>query len=558
MDWRSRSFISAAPGAETMEAVEPLLAILAVATVVLVVMAALMGAALLGRGPLYGRFLAIERGNPTRGRKTLPEGSPVAGIAISPSVRLLARERRPEARDEVPASRDTRLSDDDLDEVIQGAFAAETFNHAVRVLTGAFILVVLVIVTVSQLWQPVQPDILATLTLAGVFVLVVQDVIPAGRLGTLRIALEGSAAIVFLTMIVWLTGGASSPFFFLYPLLVGGAALIASPAVTVLLAVESAVAYAVAAFSGPLAGGAARDALVRVAINLMVLVLLAYAGMMISRVQRRTRETAIRLSTVDSLTNLHNRAYFFNSVDREIQRSRRFNRGFCLLMMDLDGLKTINDRFGHYQGDLVLRGVAHVIRTGLRGVDVPARYGGDEFVALLPETEPSGAYVVAENIRRAASEMTVLAGGEQIQTSLSIGVVSYPEDGRTADELMIAADGAMYSSKRFGKNSVVGYGDPDEVTPSLLAQQYRTPVSTPGFRLFARTARPYVGRGDLGGRDRLGWEHDGGGERDRGERGKREHEERERGERKQSDGGERKQSDGGERKQSDGGERGPA
>ena len=227
---------------------------------------------------------------------------------------------------------------------------------------------------------------------------------PSGALGTLRIALEGSAAIVFMTMLVLLTGGASSPFFFLCPLLVGAAALIASPLVTVLLAAESAVAYAIAAFSKPLDRDAARDALVRVAINLMVLVLLSYAGMIIARVQRRTRETAIRLSTVDSLTDLYTRAYFFNSVDREIQRSRRFKRGFCLLMMDLDGLKSINDRYGHYQGDLVLRGVAHVLRTALRGMDVPARYGGDEFVALLPETEPHGAYVVAENIRRAASE----------------------------------------------------------------------------------------------------------------------------------------------------------
>ena len=309
-------------------------------------------------------------------------------------------------------------------------------------------------------------------------------------MGALRVALEGSAAIIFHDDACPAHRGRHSPFFFLCPLLVGATALIASPLVTVLLAAESAVAYAVAAFSKPLDRDAARDALVRVAINLMVLVLLSYAGMIIARVQRRTRETAIRLSTVNSLTDLYTRAYFFNSVDREIQRSRRFKRGFCLLMMDLDGLKSINDQYGHYQGDLVLRGVAHVLRTVLRGMDVPARYGGDEFVALLPETEPHGAYVVAENIRRAASNLTVLAGGQPIQTSLSIGVVSYPEDGRTADELMIAADGAMYSSKRLGKNSVVGYADPGEETASSLAQPYRTPASTPGFRLFARAPGP--------------------------------------------------------------------
>ena len=186
-------------------------------------------------------------------------------------------------------------------------------------------------------------------------------------------------------------------------------------------------------------------------INLTALLLLAYSGMVVARVQRRTRDAAIRLSTVDSLTDLYNRAFFFNAVEHEIQRSRRFRRGFCLLMMDLDGLKTINDRYGHYEGDVILRGVARAHPVRLRGIDVAARYGGDEFVALLPETDPSGAYVVAEKIRQMASELVVETGGQQITTSLSIGVVSYPDDGQTADELMIAADEAMYSSKRTGQ-----------------------------------------------------------------------------------------------------------
>ncbi len=129
-------------------------------------------------------------------------------------------------------------------------------------------------------------------------------------------------------------------------------------------------------------------------------VLLAYIALVIAREQRRSREAAITLSTVDSLTGLFNRAYFFAAVEREIQRSARSRRGFCLLMMDLDGLKPINDRFGHFQGDQVLRGVGEVIRGRVRRIDTAARYGGDEFVVLLPETEPTGAYVLAEKIRQ--------------------------------------------------------------------------------------------------------------------------------------------------------------
>jgi diguanylate cyclase (GGDEF)-like protein len=123
-------------------------------------------------------------------------------------------------------------------------------------------------------------------------------------------------------------------------------------------------------------------------------------------------------------------------------------------MMDLDELKTINDKQGHFVGDRVLRSVGDVIRDGVRRIDIAARYGGDEFVVLLPETEASGAYVVAEKIRLGVADLVV--AGTDMKTSMSVGVVSYPDDGRTSDELMISADQAMYASKRSGKNRVMG------------------------------------------------------------------------------------------------------
>ena len=136
-----------------------------------------------------------------------------------------------------------------------------------------------------------------------------------------------------------------------------------------------------------------------VGVNLTALVLLSYVAMVIARAQRRTRDAAIRLSTVDSLTGLFNRTFFFAAIEREIARSARSGRGFCLLMMDLDELKSINDRLGHFHGDRVLRGVGEVITLGVRQIDTAARYGGDEFVVLLPETDPTGAFVLAEKIR---------------------------------------------------------------------------------------------------------------------------------------------------------------
>jgi diguanylate cyclase (GGDEF)-like protein len=464
---------------------ELLIPALAAAIFILGIVAAMLAAALKGMGPLYGRFVEIER-RPRKGGEAAREEAPASDSEAPPStVRLLVRERRPKPRPD-QVRRGTRgPSEDELEDVLRGPFEAEAYNRIVRVVAWSFILSVMLIVSVSRLWQPVQPAIYATLIIAGILVLVVHEIMPASNLGTIRMAFEASAAIVFVTMIVLLTGNSSSPFFLIYPLLVGGAALVASPAVALLLTLETAIAYGVAVLPGPLDGDQAREALARVGINLTALVLLSYSGMAISSVQRRTRDAAIRLSTVDSLTDLYNRAFLFNAVEREIQRSRRFKRGFCLLMMDLDGLKSINDRYGHYHGDIVLRAVAHIIRESSRNVDVAARYGGDEFVALLPETESSGAYIVAEKIRQGVTELAVEAGGQQVTTSLSIGVVSYPEDGQTADELMIAADEAMYLSKRMGKNRVVGYADPGEIGTEI-PQPTRTPVGTPGFRPLPR------------------------------------------------------------------------
>jgi diguanylate cyclase (GGDEF)-like protein len=110
----------------------------------------------------------------------------------------------------------------------------------------------------------------------------------------------------------------------------------------------------------------------------------------------------------------------------------------------------------------VLRAVALTVSSGIRRIDVAARYGGDEFVALLPETDPTGGWVLAEKIRIGVSEQTI--AGEDEHPTVSVGVVSYPTDGRTADALMISADRAMYVSKRGGKNRVArASGEPTMV-----------------------------------------------------------------------------------------------
>jgi diguanylate cyclase (GGDEF)-like protein len=455
-----------------------LLAILAVSIALLVVLAIALVAAANGRGPLYGRFVVVDHKF-----DRYADDDPDFDIGDPPRARSPARRRpgRPGPR----AGGSADVWDEELNAVLRGSYAAAAVNRAVRILAWSFILVILLIVSATDEWQDRRLAIYAVLILAGVAVLLGHEIMPSPRPGTGRIIVEATVALGFITGLALLTGNASSPFFFLYPVLIGGVALITPPLVAAALTFEAAAAFSLVALAGPTTGAEGETALVRVGINLAALALLTYSGMVISRVQRQTRDAAVRLSTLDPLTDLYNRAFLFNAVEREIQRGRRYRRGFCLLMMDLDGLKAINDRFGHYQGDSVLRSVARLISEGLRSIDVASRYGGDEFVAVLPETDPSGAYVVAEKIRRTVADMIVESGGQQIRTSLSIGVVSYPEDGQTADELMIAADEAMYSSKRLGKNKVVGYAEPTGASSARWSH-----VQTPGFRPLPKEPGP--------------------------------------------------------------------
>src|SRR4249919_899324 len=331
----------------------------------------------------------------------------------------------------------------------------ETYDRVVRIVAWVFILTTTAIVAATNLWPDTEPAILVLLAFSGLFILIVHDLLPPDTLGPAKFILEGSVAITVATLLVALTGGVASPFFFAFPLIVGGAALVVSPPITLTLVTAAAVGYLLAVVAGTQGTLGPATAAV-VGVNLTALVLIAYVAMVIARAQRRTRDAAIRLSTVDSLTSLFNRTFFFAALDREIARSARSGRGFCLLMMDLDELKAINDRLGHFTGDRVLRGVGAVITSGVRQIDTAARYGGDEFVVLLPETDPTGAYVLAEKIRLGVNAMAVELPVGGPRPSMSIGVVAYPDDGRTADELIISADGAMYASKRAGKDRVTG------------------------------------------------------------------------------------------------------
>lgn len=342
-----------------------------------------------------------------------------------------------------------------------------TQDRMIRVVSWAFLMAVAVIAAASGVWVATLPAIVILVAITGEGMVVLHDILPATRFRTLRGPLQAILAIGFAAALVALTGGLESPFTFTFPLIVGAGALLAAPRVAVILTLVAAGSYLVAGYVGSPNPGT--GPVVQLLVNLTGIFLLAYVGASVGREQRRARDAAIRLSTVDSLTGLFNRSFFFTALERELARGDRSGRAFCLVMLDLDDLKTINDRSGHHTGDQVLRSVADIIRSRIRKIDVAARYGGDEFVILLPETDPTGGFVFAEKIRLMVAEQGT--PGQESSATISTGVVSYPTDGRTADALVVSADRAMYSSKRGGKNRVARANGERVVVP-VEAEDY--------------------------------------------------------------------------------------
>jgi diguanylate cyclase (GGDEF)-like protein len=165
----------------------------------------------------------------------------------------------------------------------------------------------------------------------------------------------------------------------------------------------------------------------------------------------------VRIQAVtDELTGLYNLRHFHDTLDGEIERSRRFGQDVGLMLLDIDDFKRVNDTYGHQQGDLVLIEVGRVLRALSRDIDEPARYGGEEMAVILPQTDVAGAELLAERMRAAVAgiEIDRLDGGGRLQVTASFGVASLPANARDKDSLIAEADAALYRAKRSGKNRV--------------------------------------------------------------------------------------------------------
>jgi diguanylate cyclase (GGDEF)-like protein/PAS domain S-box-containing protein len=171
--------------------------------------------------------------------------------------------------------------------------------------------------------------------------------------------------------------------------------------------------------------------------------------------RKRQEEELVRLATRDSLTGLYNRSELLRILRAELERALRYRRPLSMCLLDIDDFKRINDTWGHAAGDQVLRQFAERLQRVMRGCDSVGRYGGEEFVVVMPETDREEALALSRRlVREIAESALVTVEGCAVGVTVSVGVAYCPEDGADVDGLLGAADRAMYAAKRGGKNRV--------------------------------------------------------------------------------------------------------
>lgn len=291
----------------------------------------------------------------------------------------------------------------------------------------------------------------------GAFILALHYVHFYRRETRAKLALETFVMIVFITWVVWYSGKISSPLLNLYLLPIIASSLIFGKLLT---SIEMLIV--VACFMG-LAYRPESHNIQTVAFwgEILALVapvvLVAYITTMLSADIRYAVDKIKQVSDTDDLTGLYNMRAFSSMLQRAFKQSVRHAHPLSVIMVDSDNLKNVNDSLGHDAGNRLLQHLVRCVKDELRGSDVMARFGGDEFVILLPETNRHGAHELAERIRNSVEVSRFDVRGNDFNITISLGIASYPDDGGNLEMILDKADKAMYRAKNQGRNRVVAY-----------------------------------------------------------------------------------------------------
>lgn len=275
----------------------------------------------------------------------------------------------------------------------------------------------------------------------------------------LKLVFETWVMLVFITWVVWYTGEIQSPLLHLYLMPVITSALIFGK---ILTSIEMAVivfCFMFLAHEPDRLGLLHLEYWGKVLVISGPIILVAYITTMLAADIRYAVDKIKQVSDTDELTGLYNMRAFSAILQRAFRQAVRYGHSMSVVMIDSDNLKQVNDTFGHESGNRMLQHIVRCIREQLRGSDVVARFGGDEFILLLQETSNKGAAEMSERIRKAVEGSRLSVRGGDASVTVSLGVASYPEDGGNLEIILEKADKAMYRAKQKGRNQVVVYLD---------------------------------------------------------------------------------------------------
>ncbi|MDP1620072.1 MAG: GGDEF domain-containing protein [bacterium] len=333
------------------------------------------------------------------------------------------------------------------------------FSRTLAEIEWLLLVLVLFYLVVGQVSEETKPMLILASCLYGALVIFFQYLNFFKEAKAWKIAFQTWVMIIFISWVIGYTGKLHSPLFNLYLLPVIASAITLGKLVTLL---EVGLICAIFLYLKYDASETIENLFSLVGTsNLSMLffpmVLVAYISTMLAADIQMGFSKLKVISEIDDLTKLFNHRTFKYLSEKIIHHAERQALDVSVLMIDADNLKKINDRFGHEAGNLLLSNIAQCLTSVLRGGDIAARYGGDEFVILLPDCDRDNAILVAGRIVDEFKSTQIRYQGETIELSASIGVACFPEQGQNIEALLSKADKAMYASKRQGNNLVTLY-----------------------------------------------------------------------------------------------------
>ncbi len=277
------------------------------------------------------------------------------------------------------------------------------------------------------------------------------------RESRMKLAMETWAMVSFITIVLWYTGKVDSPLLNLYLLVIIACAIALGKIMTLLEVLLITCCYLYMGYSSYSDALFAPQTFTTLMAKFSPFLLVAYVTSMLAADILQAKKRITLLSQTDDLTGLLNMRTFNLLLEKEIARVTRYAQPFTVIMVDIDGLKSVNDQYGHTAGSRLIKIIAQSIEDCIRAADVLARYGGDEFVILMAHTSTEQARIAAERIRAAINNTSFDMNGACIASTVSIGIASFPECVEDAAEVLDKADIALYKSKQCGRNKVTYY-----------------------------------------------------------------------------------------------------